>query len=398
MRTLADGENARISARIGHNGHMAKRSLFLKIAVAFLIAGGMIWLIDHFSEPAYQGKSLRVWLEEARQNGDIDDFFLGDGQSDSTTAGAVRALGTDGLPILLGMVRATDTALGKRLRDLSRSYPWIPIDRREPIEFKNEAAYGFAALGPAAKSAAPELAALLQDDDPEVRACAAFCLGLIGGESADAVRDLENYLDAVLRVKLKNGGAMWDLEARCALYALGEIGPPARSAVAQITNLTNAASSSLIWAKAALIKITGSGLEAALEPLKDTSNLTNWRVACAVVCQLGSKANPAAPWLLGDLQQTNQKVQEAAIEALGKIRSHPEQCIPAIIPFLRSTNNWIRCHSLETISEFGSSARPWAPTSEIIRCLADADNLVRKTATNALRRIDPGAAAKAGTK
>jgi hypothetical protein len=102
--------------------------------------------------------------------------------------------------------------------------------------------------------------------------------------------------------------------------------------------------------------------------------------------------------LLGDLHQTNEKVQEDAIAALGRIRSQPEQCIPAITPFLRSTNNWIHAHSLVTISAFGSSARQWAPTLEIIRCLADADGLVRTAATNTLRRVAPEAAAKAGIK
>jgi HEAT repeat protein len=389
-------DNARFSPGVGHTGRMAKRSLVLKITAAVLVAGGMVWLIAHFSEPAYQGKTLSVWLDEARQNGDIDAFFSGDHQPDSSTARAVCAIGIDGLPTFIRMVRARDTAIGKRLRELSRSYTWMPIDRRESSEFQGEAAYGFGLLGPAAKSAVPELAALLHDDDPKVRAAAAYCLGLTGAGSAGAAHDLENYLQAVLHVTLKNGSAEWDMEARCALYALGELGPAARSFIPQISDLTNATSTTLIWAKAALIKITGRGLDLAVEPLRDTANLTNWRVACFVARELGSNATPAVPLLLGDLKQTNEDIQADAILALGNIRAHPEQCIPAITPFLRATNRWIRVFTLTTISAFGSSARPWAPTSELIRCLADGDGSVRARATNALRRVDPGAAAKTG--
>ncbi len=394
-------DNARFSPRIGHTGRMAKRSPVAKITTALLVAGGMVWLIAHFSEPAYQGKSLRVWLDEARQNGDIDAFFTGDGHPDSSTARAVSAIGTGGLPTLLRMVRARDTVIGKRLRELSRIYTWIPIDRRDSdgYELQNEAAYGFGVLGPAAKSAVPELAALLHDDDAKVRAAAAYCLGLITDGSADAVPDLENYLKAVLRVK-QNGSYDRDMEARCALCTLGKIGPEARSTVPQIMALTNETSTSFVMvkiaAKSALIKITGRGLDLALEPLKDTSNVTNWQVACFVAQELGSNATLAVPLLLGDLKQTNEEIQADAILTLGRIRAHPEQCIPAITPFLRATNRWMRVFALTTISAFGSSARPWAPTSEIVRCLADADGSVRARATNALRRVVPEAAAKAG--
>jgi hypothetical protein len=96
------------------------------------------------------------------------------------------------------------------------------------------------------------------------------------------------------------------------------------------------------------------------------------------------------------LKQTNEKVQNDAIAALGSIHTHPEWCVPAIAPFLRSTNELARFCTLQAISDFGISARQWTPTSEIVRCLSDP--LVCTAATNTLRRVAPEAAAKAGVR
>ena len=374
---------------------MAKRLPVFRIAVGLPVAAWLVWLACQLWQPAYQGKTLIVWLDEARQNGDSAAFSPGD-QPDSNTAKAIRAIGTDGLPTLVGLIRTKDTALGGKLRALSESHPWIPIHQRETIELQEEGVYGFAVLGPTAMPAVPKLAALLHDDDPHVRTAAAFCLGLIGGGSAGTVPELQNCLGSLLQVKPMNRRGDWDLEAYCALFALREIGPAANSSIPQIRTFTNSVGTITPWAQAALIKLTGQGLDSAIEPLKDTSNLANWRIACMIAQELGSNANPAIPLLLGSLHQTNETIQEDAIAALGRLHSHPEECIPAITPFLHSTNSWIRFHSLQTFSAYGSSAGQWVPTLEIIRCLSDSDDLVRATATNTLRRVAPEAAAKAG--
>src|SRR4029077_17572222 len=68
-------------------------------------------------------------------------------------------------------------------------------------------------VGPAAKSAAPEVAKLLNDEQPEVRMHAALTLGEIGPDAIDTVPNLI--------------GALNDKEAAVrigAAYALGKIG------------------------------------------------------------------------------------------------------------------------------------------------------------------------------
>ncbi len=374
---------------------MRNRHLVLRMAAACALAGGMLWLIAHFSGPRYQGKSVSAWLDQGFRDGNLADDWMGDVQPDTSTARAIRAFGTDALPTLLRLVRSRDTGLRNGLRSLSLKYHWFPIRPPFAAVLHTQAHYGFKVLGPSAKAAAPELVALLHDADSQVRVMAAFCLGDIGPASADAVPSLKKQLESLLRNKAMDPWD-WEWETTSAANALGEIGPAARPALSQIAALTNTGFDMTDGAaRAALIKITGSGLGASLEPLKDTSNSTNWSVALEVVRNLGSNAAPAIPILVAELLQSNEIVQRGAIKALGRIHAHPEQCVPAIAPFLRSTNKTTRYWTLQAISAFGGSARQWAPTAEIMRCVGDSDVFTRLLATDALRRVDPEAAAKA---
>ena len=280
-------ETGRFSPGIGHTGRMKKRPLVLKIIAAFLADGGIVWLIARFSEPVYQGIPLSVWLDEAYRNGDVTSY-LADTQPDTSSARAVRAIGADALPTLINMVRTKDTPIRRMLDHLSTTYKWLPMYHRLYFESHPMAVYGFRMLGPSAKSAVPDLVALLDDNDPQVRVCAACCLAKVG--RAGAVPGLEKHLRTVVRNKPGTG---WEEDAEAAIYALGGIGPAARPALSQIAAFTN--SGSYMFAatsRAALIKITGSGLAAAVKPLEDPSNLTNWYIAWAVVEDLGSMATP----------------------------------------------------------------------------------------------------------
>src|SRR4051794_17147170 len=71
------------------------------------------------------------------------------------------------------------------------------------------AADALAALGPAAKSAVPDLAATLHDADPRVRAKACVALWSIGPLAAAAVPDLAAALnDKSVEVRLTAAGAL----------------------------------------------------------------------------------------------------------------------------------------------------------------------------------------------
>ncbi len=89
-------------------------------------------------------------------------------------------------------------------------------------------------------------------------------------------------------------------------------------------------------------------------------------------------------------------IQAHALITLGEIHSRPEVSVPAIVPFLRSSDPGLRQKAVFALGEFRDAAKPaWA---ELIQSLDDPDPWTRHAAAAALKSIDPAAAAKASIK
>ena len=377
-------------AAVAANRYAASMRKRFKIALSVLLAafiGIVAWQVMLHREPTFQGKSLTFWLDEGRRH----DWLSPMAET------AVKTMGGRAVPILLEMAEISDSSSRRTLILLASRYDWLPMHIRPHEQILEMTVYGFRLLGPAAKPAVPELIRLLRNDATETRCLAACCLGEIGPDAKQAVSALMEYLTAASRCRTNSD---WNEKGIfCSIYALGKIGQAARPALPQLTLFTNDRdpSWSIRWrAQAALIQITGNGLDPIIEGLNDPSNPTNWLGSCKVVEFLGSEGSNAIPALLKAANQGDWHVQENAIAALGKIHTRPEVCIPRITPFLKATNDWVRLHSLSAISEFGTNAHGLVTTSELSRCLDDSSALVRQKAANILLYLDPGAAAKAG--
>src|SRR5262249_14427422 len=70
--------------------------------------------------------------------------------------------------------------------------------------------------------------------------------------------------------------------------------------------------------------------------------------------------------------------------------------VPALVNALADTNFVIRLLAATCLGDFGANAQPAVPV--LVRLLNDPTSRVRPDATNALRKIDPEAAARAGVK
>jgi len=368
---------------MGNKRHIA----FVSLLVAMLFGFAWVVLLQSRSEPVYEGKPLSDWLESIKKN----DGFDPDAES------AVRAIGTNALPALLNMVRVGNSAIRQGLTELSLNQKWIPISTRSQWQFQEAAEIGFGLLGSSAKAAVPALVDCLQEDDSRIRACAAYCLGKIGPASHSAVPVLVKSLGSALGRKGREQDAV---EMFCEATALGEIGPAARAAILQLnlfSTLTNHSFYPWVRAQAALIKIRGDSLLPLSEALKDTSNQTNWLQSASVVSYLGSYVEPTIPSLLAALRRTNADNQKFVIRLLGQIHSRPEVCIPAIIPFLQSTDYGTCTDSIEAIRAFGGTPNQLG-LDEITRLLSNSIPTVREEAAKALRKMTPEVAAKAMAK
>jgi HEAT repeat protein len=175
-----------------------------------------------------------------------------------------------------------------------------------------------AAIGPAAKAAVPELAALLADTDPLVRSEAAVALASVGAEAAAAVPALE---------KLLGDDAPADVRYATA-YALGRIGAAAKPAVPRLLELSKSADEIMAtvatWATLKIEPQDSSLVAAAIPLLQKALRGENElaRLEAAVVLgDLGPQASSAIPILeLVSEEDASRQVRAAAAEALAKVR------------------------------------------------------------------------------
>jgi HEAT repeats len=256
---------------------MGKKRRIL-LAVLVVVLSGLAWWLLRPSEPYYKSKSLSAWLE---------DYTLNDS---SGTDDAVRHIGTNAIPTLLGMLRARDSPLKAKFIELVGGPHFAGIDFITAGERNFQARLAFRALGPDASNAVPQL--------------------------------LQIYAENI------------SLDSRCqTMAALGEIGPEAKSAI---------------------------------------------------------------PTILGVLKTTNGPVRWYAVLALGRIHGEPELVVPELLKPLHDPDARLHRYAAEALGEFGTNAQSAIP--DLTLMLNDPNNLTRYAATNALKQIDPEAAARAGVK
>jgi HEAT repeats/HEAT repeat len=131
---------------------MNRRAVGVGVAVAAVAALG-VWLSRPGGphEPVHRGKTLGAWLDDRRAMPRGPDVL-----SDEAVA-AVRALGPKAIPTLLAWLRSSDSPVSRRANWVLEWRLKLPL--RVPTNEENwtRAMQGFWALGPAARSAFPEL-------------------------------------------------------------------------------------------------------------------------------------------------------------------------------------------------------------------------------------------------
>lgn len=133
-----------------------KRRAVVASAVVLVAAALGVWLSRPGGppEPVYRGRTLGAWLDDRR--------VTPQGPADLTDEAveAVRALGPEGIPTLLAWLRASDSPINQNAKILLEWRLKLPLRVPTNQENRSRATYGFRALGPAAKSAFPEIVAI----------------------------------------------------------------------------------------------------------------------------------------------------------------------------------------------------------------------------------------------
>lgn len=316
----------------------------VQIALAVLlvaILGMIMWQVVRLREPVYQGKPLSLWLQSYNADGDspeVDD--------------AVATIGTNAIPALLGMLQAKDSRLRLALAALGLRY--TPAETRHMRAEK-----GFGALGTAASNAVPALIEIYeQNASPTAR--------------------------------------------RAAGNALVEIGPAAKLAIpALIKSATSTNSEVRAFGLSTLGRMALESklvVPVLIKGLHDPDREVRFNAAFGLeaLAFMGGDAKPAIPALVETLKDRHVSARAAAATALGHIHSEPDVVVPVLVEMLRDSDAQLHAFAATALGEFGNNGKP--AVAPLIELLSEGNQDARKAATNALKQIDPEAAAQAGVK
>jgi len=131
--------------------------------------------------------------------------------------------------------------------------------------------------------------------------------------------------------------------------------------------------------------------------LDDKNKDVRYLAVFALRC-LGPVATNALPALISCLNDPEFRVRDDAVMSLGTMEAEPERVVPVIIVFLGNyRSDRILCRdAIESLRQFKTDAKAAVPT--LLTLLDDNNADIRSSATNAIRQIDPEAAAEAGIK
>jgi hypothetical protein len=117
----------------------------------------------------------------------------------------------------------------------------------------------------------------------------------------------------------------------------------------------------------------------------------------AALGAIGPAAGQAIPSLLVNVGNTNAGAREIAVRALGEIHSQSQLVVPVLIAALHDPAKEVQRQASLALGRYGEESKAAVPA--LLEILKHDRNRVDKfNATNALKAIDPEAAAKAGVK
>jgi len=322
-----------------------------RVIVLCVAAAIVILVVGNYAlrprEPSYQGKSLSEW---------VDLLYT---TNHTQAMNSIGAIGPKAIPFLFEKARHEDPAVQRFYRAI---WPKLPLRQRLPTpklvdpNFPGKIGNALMAVAP---QELPRLIAALEDRDPRVRHVAILAIRYMGAKP-----------DAAVPVLCKLLSDPDDWVRGSALVALGLMGPKAKPAVP------------------AFIATLRFGTNGHLVGIRATAA---WALG-----EVGPDAQMAVPWLRQSLSDTNAPMRLSAAIALWRISQDTNVVSVVIEQFNRNPKNR---EILRALGEMGPLAKSAVPT--LLKLLRDPDSLgpfVQPLAREALKKIDPEAAAQAGVK
>jgi HEAT repeat protein len=282
---------------------------------------------------------------------------------------AVRAIGAATIPHLLA---------------------WLQPPFRNPL-LPAGATSCFKALGPAAASAIPQLAKMLQDSMPP-RSSGAY------GRWHDVIEALSylgpEALPILLSAAANNPSPEFQADV---IHNLGNFGPDGAPAIPALIAWSRHEDLWIrFWAIHALGRIAqqpAAVIPVLLSALKDSEAIVR-REAAQALGRYGKAASHAVSELLRAADDADWHAQPGAIAALALIGEQPDVILPLLVRKLHD-GNWIlrRCAAV-ALGDFGGQKA----FDALIEAADDPQGFVREIVFQSLKMIDPAALEKSGRK
>lgn len=332
-----------------------RKQVQIALAILFVaLVSVIVWqmLQPGQREPVYHGKLLSSWVKDYAlafrlpPNAALNMLNVDE---------AVRQAGTNAIPTLLRMLRAKDSALKVKLMALAQRQHIINIEYTSAEKWNWAAPFAFGVLGARAQSAVPTLIEIANRNISPASQCSAImALGYIGPSAKEAVPSLLRWATNA------------DAEVReISMVGLGEIG-------------------------AEPDRVASVLIHALHDPDFGVQGKAAWALG-----NFRPDAKLAVPALV-EFLNNDKADRQRAIEALGSFGPSAKEAVPSLLQWATNADANVRGSAFAALGEIHAQTDRVVPV--LINALHDPDPTVRRYATNALKQIDPEAAAKAGVK
>ncbi len=255
-----------------------------------------------------------------------------------------------------------------------------------------------ARIGPAA---VPPVIEALGDKDIVVQVGACRTLALMGPKRSSSYSSPDDLPTAPLKLRPAVAPLVEHLKAKdqllryVAVAALGALGNEAGAAegalIAALGDMDRGMRNRVAFALRNIEPKTEAAIAPLIAALKDDFDPVR-NGAAQALGSMGPMAKAAVEPLIPLLQDKAGFVPSAAATALGNIRAEPRKAVPALILALKRDDTSLRWACLDALGKFGPDAKEAVPA--ILPLLKERD--FRGFAADALNKIDPEAAKKAG--
>ncbi len=277
------------------------------LLLGLLVVGIVFWLAGKVGgppDPQYQGRRLSEVLKSGPERNQLLGYMRG--FTDPATAKneeAIRHMGTNAIPYLLREMKASDSALKIKFRELVSKQIFVSIPFTGAISRKLRAVEAFKVLGSVGEPAIPELIRLLEG--AETSDPAAIALAGIRGKSVYAGLALAGIGGKAIPVLINALAHSNGTVRSSAAFALGTTRSERERVVPA---LIHSLGDKELWVRRHAVSALGEiHQEAALvvpalmECLEDSDTMVRFN-ACHALKQFGVEAKPAIPALLKALK------------------------------------------------------------------------------------------------